>query len=243
MGRDFSQNKFDGTLGEELDRLWAAIKQDQILSSPSVQATRTPSGTTLNGAPKKAGGAVTMPIEENLSGQRWIIDGDHTMDSFPHILQVKSPDGSRSMRALGVPLDDRHTSSTSFPASYSSNVPPQYQNLASVLWPKRVNLIETVYGLQVSEWPNVSTTFPVYSYPSTYNMFWRFGDWENVPWYEAFPGGYQASIYPDGHFAFLQKLVIPFSDQAGVVEYYIRQVMNPQSGLPLLHTWQVASIT
>jgi len=241
VGRDFSQNKFDGVLGEELDRLWAAIKQDQILSSPSVQATRTPSGTTLNGAPKKAGGAVTMPIEENLSGQRWIIDGDQPIDSYPHIVKVKSPDGSRSMRALGVPLGG-HNLSTADPRLMMS-VPYQYQNLASVLWPERVNLIETVYGHQVFEWPNVSTTFPVYSYPSTYNMFWRFGDWENVPWYEPFPGGYSASIYPDGHFAFLEKLAIPFTDQAGVIEYYIRQVMNPRDGLPLLHSWQVASIT
>lgn len=241
VGRNFSQNKFDGVLGEELDRLWAAIKQDQIVSSPSVQANRTPSGTILNGAPKKAGGAVKMPLEENLSGQRWLIDGNHTMDTFPHIVKVKSLDGSRSMRALGVPLD-HHNMSTAAPIQMVS-VPYQHQPLATVLWPQRVKMIEVPSTYPVFEWPNSSSTLPVQYQGSTYNMFWLFEDGYAAEWYEPYPGGYRTVVYQDGDFAFLEKLALPFTDQAGRIDYYVRQVQSSYSGVPYIHRWRVASIT
>lgn len=240
MGRDFSQNKFDGTLGEELDRLWAAIKQDQILSSPSVQATRTPSGTTLNGAPKKAGGAVTMPIEENLSGQCWAIDGDQPMDSFPNVVNVKSPDGSRAMRVLGYPLQSHHMTTSNRGAPPA---PPQFQGLANLVWPVRTNLIEFPSTYPVFEWPNVSTTYPVQYQGSTYNMFWLFLDGARSDSWEPMPGGYRASIYPNGASACLQKLAVPFTDQAGRIDYYLNSVVSTHSGIPFLHWWKIASIT
>lgn len=46
---DEKNPKFEGLLGEELDRIWKAIRQDKINSSPSVKVTRTPSGTVLSG--------------------------------------------------------------------------------------------------------------------------------------------------------------------------------------------------
>ena len=74
-------------------------------------------------------------------------------------------------------------------------------------------------------------------------MFWLFEDGRPSEWYEPYPGGYKRSIYPDGEFAFLKKLATPFTDQQGVVEYYITQVMSQYSGLPYQHWWRVADIT
>ena len=57
---DESNPKFEGVLGEELDRIWKAIRQDKINSSPSVKATRTPTGTVLSG--KQRGAAPSADI-------------------------------------------------------------------------------------------------------------------------------------------------------------------------------------
>ena len=52
--------KFEGVLGEELDRIWKAIRQDKINSSPSVKATRTPTGTVLSGKQRGAPASVDV---------------------------------------------------------------------------------------------------------------------------------------------------------------------------------------
>lgn len=242
MGRDFSQNKFDGTLGEELDRLWAAIKQDQILSSPSVQATRTPSGTTLNGAPKKAGGAVTKPIEENLTGQQWRIDGDQPITSSPHIVNVRSEDGSRTMRVLGVPLGRCLRSNS------PCNVPPfdpQFTQEANFYWPERVNLIETPTSYPVFEWANSTTTFTSSYLGRGDQFFWwysTFDEQSNQSWYLPIPGGYRPSIYRDQNFTVVNKLATPFTDQAGrTIDYYLAGTVSPINGLADQWVWQRAT--
>ena len=216
MGRDFSQNKFDGTLGEELDRLWAAIKQDQILSSPSVQATRTPSGTTLNGAPKKAGGAVTNRGES--LGQRWIIDGDGLLPSH---LQVKSK--ALDPCALGMPLEIV----TIIRPFLRLPMPPSIKRRQ--YWPG-VNLLRPTGSkflvAKLDHFPGYSREHHNISGATTMG---------ERPWY-TFPGGYRPPFRTV--FRFSEEAGSPFLIKLGV--NITPQVMNPQSGL--LTNGQVANL-
>ena len=72
--------KFEGVLGEELDRIWKAIRQDKINSSPSVKATRTPSGTVLSVAHFGVGDAPGDPIVQDTWG---FSTGTQAVNRFP----------------------------------------------------------------------------------------------------------------------------------------------------------------
>lgn len=240
MGRNFSQNKFDGALGEDLDFLWSLIRQDQLVSSPSVKVNRTSAGTFIKGQPVQMGGNSAPPPPEDLTGQQWRIDGDQPITSSPHIVNVRSEDGSRTMRVLGVPLGRCLRSDS------PCNVPPHsptFTQQANHFWPERVNLIEVPTSYPVFEWANPTTTFT-----STWlwgpEFFWWYGTFrEQVAqeWYLPISGGYRPSIYRDQHFAVVHKLATPFTDQAGrIIDYYLPGTVSPINGLPDQWYWQRA---
>lgn len=48
MKPDYNKKiQLKGVFGEELERIWKAIKANQVQPSPGVKVTRTPGGTTV----------------------------------------------------------------------------------------------------------------------------------------------------------------------------------------------------
>lgn len=245
LGRNLRQNQFSGLIGEELDRLYAAIRQDQILNSPSVKANRTPSGTILKATPKKVGGAGDKPTTEELTGERWRIDGWQMMEfaGLPHIVNVVSEDGSRKMRVMGVPLGpcERSDSICRVPDHH-----PDSAAEANHFWPERKAAIEVPSNYPIFEWPNTSSAFTS-TWPAgprgPIQFYWSYkpsGTHNVLTWYQGHYGDWRgAGSYFDQHICVLQKLATPFVDPMGVqVDYYLTETYNPFDGMPDKYIWQ-----
>ena len=204
--------KFEGVLGEELDRIWKAIRQDKINSSPSVKATRTPTGTVLSG---KRGAPASVDV---VTTTTWGFS--KRMPVHQHGFPTKQLLITEVEEFAGDPVHQRFTGRTKkvltlkLPDVVSTYPDPHAYTWSSILFPK------------------LTTLMSYYPFPRYFR--WMLGSGPPNPL-----NYYDLGFYPEGGITKLEPLrdiipvgVGPFMDNpySEPITHYIHSIRDPLLG-------------
>lgn len=106
-----------GDLGAELERIWAAIRSNQIKTSPGQRINRTPNGTTISFGTESAE-AISLPAPTNKIGTLMEI----------HPFPFDAPEIDNGLKQLGVVMRIDNTYQMVLLPPVSGNLPNTFEH-------------------------------------------------------------------------------------------------------------------